>query len=644
MTRIDRQRRGGRARTWLVVLLAGGALAAGGVGVATLAQSGGGDGSSGPAAGGGSGGGSSARGDSRGGRAPGSATDQALAQRTSFDIVTTVTGELQARNQIELFSELESESAIVEIVPEGTMVRRGDLLVRLNGDQIQTQLDEVRLRVESARAEMVAAENGYRIQLSENDSRLRQAMLKVDLAELDLKQWMQGERVQKLKDIELDLDRTAKDLARLEEKFGRSEALFRQGFLSKDELQRDEIALREARAARAKAELSQVVYNQYQEPRDRKTKESAVEEAKAELERVKQQNEIQLVSKDAERVNRKRQLQLQVDRQTKLERQLAATEIRAPQDGLVVYATSVGRNWGSDNPFTAGRRVSPRETLIVLPDTSVMVAAVRVPEAIAGRVRVGQPATVRVDKLPGQVFTGRVDSIGILAETQDRWRDPNRREYTVRVLLDDAKGNGEVALRPSDRVEASIVLGRVEDAVAVPLQAVFSEDRLQYVWVSEGRSFVRRPVQIGRRSDTMAEVRAGLEAGTAVLLREPSVGERINRPWNESQLQTVGFRINDEGRVEPIPGQGGPGMGGGGMAGPGMGGMPPGVRSRGGPPGGAAGAAGQGRPGARPGAEQPATTTPSTTTPTTTPSTTPAGSSESGSTTSTAKAGSETKP
>ena len=41
------------------------------------------------------------------------------AQRMSFDITTTALGEMKAKNQVELRNELDSESTIVEIVPEG---------------------------------------------------------------------------------------------------------------------------------------------------------------------------------------------------------------------------------------------------------------------------------------------------------------------------------------------------------------------------------------------------------------------------------------------------------------------------------------------------------------------------------------------
>ncbi len=490
-----------------------------------------------------------------GGPAPGNgalSADLAKATITTFDITTTATGDLQAKNQIEVRSELDTDSTIVELVPEGTMVKAGDLLVRLNGDPIETQINDESLRVESARADQIAADNSLEIQKSQNDSRLRQATLKLELAKLALEQWTMGEVVQRRQDLALALDNTEKELARLEEKFKRSQDLFDAGFLSKDELQRDEIALRKARADREKAILDEQTYSEYVYRKDEKSKISDVEEAIAELERVKQQNEIELASKEADKVNRRRQFQLREEKLKKLQTQLLACTMLAPSDGLVVYATSAGRNWGDDSPFQVGRRVMPREILIVLPDTSVMVAVVKVHESLAGRLRPGQPSNVKIDMLGGRVFTGKVESIGVMAETGDRWRDPNRREYSVRITLDNAPGVQD--LRPSMRCEAAITLGSVATTLAVPLQAVFSEGQLRYVYVPGGNRFDRVPVRVGQRSDTYAEIKAGLSEGQRVLLRKPTPAEVSLDPWNKEQLKLVGFELDEDGKPTPLAG------------------------------------------------------------------------------------------
>jgi multidrug efflux pump subunit AcrA (membrane-fusion protein) len=68
--------------------------------------------------------------------------DLARATVMTFDITTTCTGDLQARKQIELRSELDTDTTIVELVAEGSKVEQGELVIKLNGDQIKSQVYE----------------------------------------------------------------------------------------------------------------------------------------------------------------------------------------------------------------------------------------------------------------------------------------------------------------------------------------------------------------------------------------------------------------------------------------------------------------------------------------------------------------------
>jgi hypothetical protein len=152
-----------------------------------------------------------------------------------------------------------------------------------------------------------------------------------------------------------------------------------------------------------------------------------------------------------------------------------------------------------------------------------MVASVRVHESLAGRIRPGQTAGVKIDAAQGRVFQGKVSSISILAETGG-WRDPNLREYTVKIALETTPEEAKL-LKPAMRAEADIVLGKVNESLTVPIQAVFNDGPTRFVYVPAGGQFKKVPVLVGQRSNTFAQILAGIDSGDSVLLREPSAGE-----------------------------------------------------------------------------------------------------------------------
>jgi len=486
--------------------------------------------------------------DSKSAQVEGDAVDIATVQVRSFEITTLAMGELAAKQRVELRSEVERPTTVVEIVAEGTRVQAGDVLVRLNTDEIRRELEEEELQVSEARLQLEAAETSYDIQVSDNAADLRKAQLKVDMARLALEQWVEGDKVKRLKELETAIEKATRDRERLREKKEKSDELYRQEFISYDEWKRDEISLLEAEANYDAAVLDKEVYINYQMKRDHEQKLSDLEEAQQELTRVIKSNEINLKNKDSARQNRAVQLARRQERLDNYLRQEKACTIVAPQAGLVVYgstAQSDNWRWQSEGPIAVGRQIQNNDLLITLPDTSEMIANVKVHESMAGRVRPGQRALISIEALGGLTLDGEVESIGLLAETGG-WRDPNRREYTVRILV-DAGENGQL-LKPSMRCQAEVVLGTVDQALAVPVQAVFSDGPVRYVLVPNGPRFERRPVQLGRRSDMYAQIAMGLVEGERVLVREPLAGEVDAAPWTPEALAAGGYSVDEQGK------------------------------------------------------------------------------------------------
>lgn len=484
------------------------------------------------------------------GEKDGRGVELSTASRRSFTITTLANGELEAKNQLEIRNKVESRTTIVEIIDEGKMAKAGDLLVKLNDEDLKNRIAEEELAVIEARTNYESAQTAEKIQKSENDSKLRAAESTLSIAKLTYQQWEQGDVIKQRQNLALAVETAQKNLDRLANKYENSKTLYSNDFLSKDELDRDEIDYIQAKATLDTAKLDQKVYDEYQYHKDAEEKRRAVEEAESELERVVEENEINLRAKEASTVNRQRQLSLHEDKLAELNRQLGYCTVIAPRDGLVVYGSSVQSDnwrWQSEGGLTVGKEVGNNDLLIALPDTREMTASVKVHESIAGRVRPGQAASVKIEAT-NVTLPGVVTSVGVLAESGG-WRDPNRREYTVKVDL-QAQGEQSQGLKPTMRCEARIELGRVESVLAVPVQAVFNEGAVRYVLRpnASGR-FDRVPVMTGRTSDTDAEILKGLEEGDRVLVRDPLPGEvDTTNGWDKAALELAGYTLDENGK------------------------------------------------------------------------------------------------
>ncbi|MEO1129548.1 MAG: hypothetical protein AAFX05_07555 [Planctomycetota bacterium] len=467
--------------------------------------------------------------------------------RSEFDIKLTANGDLRARRETVLRSELESRATIVEVVEEGTFVNEGDVLVRLSSEEIENELEDDLLQLESARSDLVAARSELEIQLSNNESEYNKAQLRLELALLEMKKWEQGDDPEKMRQLALDLDSAKRESQRLTERFERSQNLYAEEFLSSDELKQDELSMIRAQSDLEKSKLRLQVYETYEREKQIKQLGSEIDEARAELDRVQRRNESRLATKQANVTNRERQLARRDTRVKDLREQLANTTIVAPTSGMVVYATSLERNrWRRENsPMQIGTQINPNEELIVLPDNGEMVAAIKIHESLVGQVEEGQPARVRIDAARGRIFNGVVDSVGVIAESGG-WRDPNLREYEVNVKLD--LGTQDHGLKPSMRCEADLIIDHVNDAIAVPVQSIFFDGRKAYVYKPAQGKYRRHAVSVGRRSTTFAEVVNGLDVGDRILTRQPSPAEVLDIEAADSAVADAPDEIRESAK------------------------------------------------------------------------------------------------
>lgn len=454
--------------------------------------------------------------------------DTFLVERTTFDMTIPVSGELAAMRQIEVRNRLESRAIITEIVPEGRYVTAGDVLLRLAEEEIKDKIKDAKDKVNTASSDLIAAQQTLAINENEKASDLEKADLAIELARLALAAWENGEVVSTRQSLELALQTADINLERLKDRFVESKKLVDKNFISKDEYERDRIAMIEAEVKAKQARLDLKVYEDYQYKQDEAKKKSDLEQAQAERLRVEQKHDAELVKAKADVESADFKLDSARDRLALLETQLGYCTVVAPSDGLVVYATSIdsgggGRGGGDDQPPQVGTELRPNELVIILPDTSQMVANLKVSEALSGRIRPGQEVTVYSDALPTIPVTGAVNSVSVLAASGG-WRDPNRRDYTVRVGL---YADPSLGLKPSMRCKAEIKLDRIADAVSVPVQAIFRQGPIAYVYVQEGSGFAQREIRVGRASELRAEVLGGIKEGERVLMRDPRPEEVV---------------------------------------------------------------------------------------------------------------------
>lgn len=146
---------------------------------------------------------------------------------------------------------------------------------------------------------------------------------------------------------------------------------------------------------------------------------------------------------------------------------LSKTSVVAPMDGIV---TRLQVREGE--MVVIGIQNQPGTTLMRLVGDTGLNAELKVAEADALRLEVGQKARVTLDALQGREFAGVVSEIGASSLPPASLQAASAREFRVVISLEDTGG----ALRPGISCDAEILAAEKRGVLALPLQAVVTRD------------------------------------------------------------------------------------------------------------------------------------------------------------------------
>jgi HlyD family secretion protein len=453
------------------------------------------------------------------------------------------------------------------VIEEGTLVRRGQVLMELDESGYVEDLKERAIRLEVAQAAWQAAEEEHTIVLSQNTAETATAETAVALAELDLDNFVQGENPQKRKELEGQLALAVSNATMWRDRAAWADRMGARDFITRTEA-RGEAARSETAAFALDKLLEELrVYHEHTAFHTRAELEGLVVRAKAALVTVRKQSLAREAQVNAKRLSLQRVYRRYLQRYRDIEAMVRNCVIRAPHDGIVIYALSAQNRYSSgfqSSIISQGETVREGQLLLCLPDLSRMIVRVGIHEAVSPRVRAdrweqsgfgeamqaallaapdpmtrllaqagfaelrphfrdrdqrlvaqGQPALVRVPGCPGRVFNGHVEWMATLPTRTDWGLGDN--VYEAHIAIDDPPDD----LRPDMSAEVTLLEdGATGDMLTVPVEAIVRHPASDvfscFVLTPHGPQ--EREIQIGPHTDEVAAVLSGLDEGDQVVL------------------------------------------------------------------------------------------------------------------------------
>ncbi len=470
-----------------------------------------------------------------------------LVKRADLPIVVTARGSLESQVETTIMCEVESVSSsrtaqagtqIIYIVPNGSAVKKGDVLVELDSAPIREQLDAQTLSYQSAVSEQIQATARYDNQITQNETSEEEANLAKELAELELKMYDDTESGtykleldEKDRAIETARNGVLEALANLslqETELTGIKRLFELGYRGKGDLDESNYAFMRAEDALASATNTLTTalaerrkLEEFESAMQRKQLEGAVDSKTRSLAQVRRDNQSSLDQAKAAKDAADQRLAKEGERLENYKRQVENCVIKAPHDGMVVYARERSRN--TEVEIAPGAFVRERQAILTLPDLSKMQVATSIHESVLNQVAPGERVTVRVDAFPDRTYQGVVMSVAVLPD-MGGWNTSDTKMYETIIKID-----GEVdRLKPGMTSVAEIHVDQLKDVLTIPIQAIRNVRRETWCYVETDNGPERRLIQLGQTNEKFAEVRTGIEEGDLVVLNASDIVDQSN--------------------------------------------------------------------------------------------------------------------
>src|SRR5688572_18019588 len=190
--------------------------------------------------------------------------------------------------------------------------------------------------------------------------------------------------------------------------------------------------------------------------------------------------------------------------------------VRAPASGIVIYE----REWDGKKR-TVGSLLSPWDpTVATLPDLSQMESLLYVNEHEIRKISLGQTVEITLDADRSRKLTGTVTYVSSFGAQRP---STNFKVFEVTVLLNRSDPTLLPGMTTSNSVETEVV----QDALFIPIEAVYVDSGVTVVYKKERGALRKQEIETGTRRDDEVVVVRGLEEDDRVLIAEPPDAETM---------------------------------------------------------------------------------------------------------------------
>lgn len=434
----------------------------------------------------------------------------------------TLEGIFEAKNMAELVLRPKewSEWSVLSVVPHGTRVAAGDILLSFDTEKIDRAIADLRYEQRLGELALRQAEQELRTLESLTPLEVAASDRAQKIAEEDAKLYADIGKPQAVKAADFALKAAKERLENQEEELHQLEKMYKADDLTEETekivLKRARDAVDQARFLYETAKIDHDETLKYTIPRAAQRIKDVTERTKATEEKNRA---VMAVALQKQRIELDKLKLQRVRGDDKLAKMLADREmmtVKAPVAGIVYYGSCQRGKWSATgDELRRGATVAANKTFMTVVEPRPIFIRAGVTEKQLAGVRAGQTGDVKPTAFPQLRLKAIVESVGAVP------LDGGIFDCRLSVAL----AEGTDAIVPGMNCEVRLVPLEKAGVLLAPATAVVADDceesKFHVLRIGPDGKPQKTPVTIGKRNERQVEILTGLSEGDQVVT-EPS--------------------------------------------------------------------------------------------------------------------------
>ena len=320
---------------------------------------------------------------------------------------------------------------IERTVDEGDSVKKGQIIARLDRDQLSAQRDRESAGLQSSEDQLAQARTSLEWQRATYAADVEQRKADVAAMEARLAEMKNGSRPQEKLDARAAVEAAASQVDRTKRDWDRAQTLYKNDDISTAQYDQFRTAWENAEAALKSAKEREALVLAGPRVEQINAQTAQVERARAAL-KMSEANGLEIRRREQELNTRQAEAARSKASLSLIDTQINDTTAVSPVDGVVLVKSA-----------DVGEVLAPGTTVVTVGDIDHPWLRGYVNETDLGRVKLGSKVRVTTDSYPGKVYDGRVTFIASEAEFTPKQIQTQQERvklvYRIKIEVDNPK-------------------------------------------------------------------------------------------------------------------------------------------------------------------------------------------------------------